>query len=165
VCFEKAVADPELVKVLPTVEAQLRNRGILQSNETLGDLILQGAYHDECDESAGTHDRGGALDLSPRLGTKPAIKILRANGFAGWMRWRTQGFEDDHVHVVLVGHTKLSPTATGQVTKYRNGSDGLSGPGRDYHLRPNRICAYQDAQAGRCTITGWADGNNDRYAQ
>jgi hypothetical protein len=171
VCFEKAIADPELVQVLPKVEAELKAEGILSSKETFGSMVIQGAYHRGFVPSAGTHDRGGTMDLNSRLGTKKAIKIMRKYGIAAWWRWADQFSKEErekhgvthHVHFVMVGSSYLTQANKDQVQAYKDGKNGLANGNPDYHARPKTICDFNKILNGSCKAGGWTDGKKDVY--
>jgi hypothetical protein len=142
VCFERAKVCPELAKVLPWVEKDLRAAGLAGRREGIGQLLVQGAYHRGWPDSAGTHDRGGVIDFKPILGSEKGLRILRKWGFAAWYRGT---FRIKHVHAVLVGCRHLTGLAAGQVDAYRAGLDGLAGRGRDTGPRPARILTWREA--------------------
>ena len=90
--------------------------------------VLQGSYTSDNPASGGTHDGGGAVDLSP---TEHQAKVhaLRSVGFAAWHRPKLvrngKVVWNEHVHAVLIGNAKLSPAAQAQVADYRAHRDGL----------------------------------------
>lgn len=102
--------------------------------------IGQGSYADGS-MSAGTHSRGGAVDImfagvSPKQ-RKATVKWLRRAGFAAWAReGAAWGTNNDHVHAVLLGHRTLSVEAMKQTDSYRAHRDGLAGNGWDDTPRP-----------------------------
>jgi hypothetical protein len=88
--------------------------------------ITQGSYTNTEAASFGTHDGGGAVDLSVmRSGTytvlyddiEPLIHALRVAGFAAWLR----DFDDlypgspIHIHAIAVGDAQLSTPAIQQL--------------------------------------------------
>ena len=94
--------------------------------EIAGYHITQGSYHPGVDASFGTHDGGGAVDISVmRRGTwtvlwddiPPLIAALRAAGFAAWLREYGELYPDSpvHIHAVAVGDAELSPAASAQL--------------------------------------------------
>ena len=101
--------------------------------------ITQGSYTPGLAASFGTHDGGGAVDLSvrhPQSGVvlyddlEAMIRALRLAGFAAWVR-----YEDDlypgspiHIHAIAIGDPDLSPAASEQISGpagYLRGFDGL----------------------------------------
>lgn len=90
-------------------------------------MVMQGEYNPGgVAASAGTHDRGGAVDIGS---TSPAILMaLRAAGFAAWIRGPAQGMTP-HIHAVLMNHPDLSPGAAAQVRDFLAGGDGLGAGG------------------------------------
>jgi hypothetical protein len=102
--------------------------------------VTQGSYTSDLAASFGTHDGGGAVDISvlSQTGARvvmtdeldPMITALRRAGFAAWVR-----FPDDlypgspiHIHAIAIGDAELSPAAADQLTGpagYFRGYDGL----------------------------------------
>lgn len=111
-----------------------RTRDMIKAAEKMAgfDLPLsQGSYNaGGVAASAGTHDGGGAIDVSiDQLGEKQrwkAVEALRDVGFAAWYRNPSQGPWPYHIHAIAIGDTDLAPAAAGQVDDYRNGTDGLA---------------------------------------
>lgn len=105
-------------------------------------VVTQGSYQSSVAASAGTHDRGGAVDLRWSTVGNSGVLALRKAGFAAWHRTPAQGGWVDHVHAVLVGHPDLAPSAARQVTAYRNGRNGLANNGPDDGPRLNPIPVF-----------------------
>lgn len=95
--------------------------------------ITQGSYNSDNGSSAGTHDGGGAVDLSVRNVSDPrvAVKALRQVGFAAWHRTPDQGDWAAHIHAVAISDTAMSPEAQAQVGDYFEGRNGLADNGKD----------------------------------
>lgn len=99
-------------------------------------LVVQGSYNaGGVQASAGTHDGGGALDLSV-FGWTASFKDFvvrqgRLAGFADWHRVPSQGPWGEHIHAIAIGDPELSQGARQQVVEYRQGQDGLADHGRD----------------------------------
>lgn len=129
------MSDPRLRRPLwrgrTNVDA-LTIAAILRAESMLGfELsITQGSYQSSVAASAGTHDRGGAIDFSTKNMTTAqkarVVLCLRRAGFAAWLRRPSQGPWAEHIHGVVVGHPYLSGSAARQVTAYRNGRNGLA---------------------------------------
>lgn len=87
--------------------------------------------------SAGTHDGGGAVDISARdLTLGQIVKVVRALrrvGFAAWYRSPDEGPWGPHIHAIAVGCPDLAPVARRQVDALRAGRNGLASGGRDRH--------------------------------
>lgn len=94
--------------------------------ELTGHHITQGSYNRGVSASFGTHDGGGAVDLSVmRKGTytvlwddvEPLIRALRAAGFAAWLRQYGELYPDSpiHIHAIAIGDEELSPAARDQL--------------------------------------------------
>ena len=89
--------------------------------------------------SFGTHDGGGAVDLSVRDPVtwevlrdeiEPLIAALRTAGFAAWLRDTGDLYPDSpiHIHAIAVGDRALSEAARAQIDGtfgYLRGFDGL----------------------------------------
>lgn len=105
--------------------------------------VTQGSYNaGGVDASAGTHDGGGALDLSVRRGCgtrKRAVRALRKVGFAAWFRPYLAGEWPAHIHAIAVNDTDLSSGAASQVSDYYRGRDGLAGNGPDTGPRVKKV--------------------------
>ncbi|GAA2729880.1 peptidoglycan-binding protein [Actinocorallia aurantiaca] len=116
-----------------------RTRSMLTEAKRLfgGKLVLdQGSYNPGGDPtSAGTHDGGGALDISVKgmnaASRTAAVRALRKVGFAAWVRSPKQGDWPWHIHAVAISDTSLAGQAQNQVGDYYLGLNGLSGRGRD----------------------------------
>ncbi|MBN1311651.1 MAG: hypothetical protein JXB30_09545 [Anaerolineae bacterium] len=103
-------------------------------------VITQGSYSPGVSASFGTHDGGGAVDLSAR---DPAdwnhilyeemdmiILSLRRAGFAAWLREQGDLYANSpiHIHAIAVGDPELSEAAREQLTGpagYFRGFNGL----------------------------------------
>jgi hypothetical protein len=93
--------------------------------------LTQGSYNaGKVGASAGTHDGGGVVDLSA-YDHERKVRELRRTGFAAWYRPAIKGLWPEHIHAVLIGNAKLSPSAARQVTAYLNGRNGLADNGAD----------------------------------
>lgn len=99
----------------------------------------QGSYSRSVGASAGTHDGGGAIDISVNGLTQRQIvrmvRKMRTVGFAAWYRPPLPGVWGAHVHGIAIGTRDLAPIAARQVIAYRNGRDGLRGNRVDIHAR------------------------------
>lgn len=95
----------------------------------------QGSYTGTVSASGGTHDAGGALDLSIKNLTgsqvDKLVKVLRQHGCAAWHRTPDQGDWGPHVHAIDSGANDLSPQAAHQVSEYEAGRNGLASGGAD----------------------------------
>ncbi len=96
--------------------------------------LTQGSYNKGVAASAGTHDGGGALDVSVRGKSQAEInrmvKALRRAGFAAWQRTPADGFSP-HIHAIAIGDREAAPLAKRQVQSYFAGRSGLRGNGPD----------------------------------
>lgn len=119
---------------------RLTQLALLLAEERLGYTltVVQGCYNTGVGTSAGTHDRGGVVDLAPADYERKVI-TLRRIGFAAYYRpelyrggvrlWPA------HIHAVMVGHPDLSPAAARQVDAYLAGRNALADNGPDPHTR------------------------------
>lgn len=107
--------------------------------------ITQGSYNaGGVAASFGTHDGGGAVDLSVRsvvdwsvmtTEIQPMLRALRLAGFAAWLRDTSELYVASpiHIHAIAVGDAELSPAARRQIDGpegYLRGYNGL--PVEDY---------------------------------
>jgi hypothetical protein len=107
-----------------------------------GAAITQGSYTNAVSASFGTHQGGGAVDLSVlSSGTytvlwddiDPLLHALRAAGFAAWLREYGELYPDSpiHIHAIAIGDRELSTAAQEQLTGpagYFRGYNGLPFP-------------------------------------
>lgn len=106
--------------------------------------ITQGSYNvGGVKASAGTHDGGGALDISvtdpktgqlfPKVRRERIRDAFRQVGGAAWIRNPAQSNPPWpwHIHVIMQGDRDLSAGAAKQVTAYRNNKNGLASGARD----------------------------------
>jgi hypothetical protein len=110
------------------------------------DLITQGSYNPGgVDASFGTHDAGGAVDISVRSRVDWSvlwaeipymIEALRISGFAAWVREEGELFPNSaiHIHAIAVGDAELSPIARAQVDGERGYLRGYNGLPESYGL-------------------------------
>lgn len=122
--------------------------------------LTQGSYNaGGVNASFGTHDGGGAVDLSVRDfndqsvlvdDIEPAIYALRVAGFAAWLRDTNSLYPGSpiHIHAIAIGDAELSPAALLQVEGedgYFAGFDALppdyGGPNPDAHGGPI-VCGW-----------------------
>jgi hypothetical protein len=102
--------------------------------------IMQGSYNPGAvSASFGTHDGGGALDISVRdpidrrvltAEIEPMLRALRFAGFAAWLRDTDSLYPGSpiHIHAIAIGDAELSPAAGEQIDGtfgYLRGYDGL----------------------------------------
>jgi hypothetical protein len=126
--------------------------------------VMQGSYNaGGVAASFGTHDGGGAVDLSVRSRVDfsvltgdiaPMILALREAGFAAWLRDPDVFYAGSpiHIHAIAVGDAELSPAARAQIDGdggYLRGLDALiadyGGPSADPHGGPV-VCQWMIAQ-------------------
>lgn len=117
-----------------------RTKAMLDEAQTrLGGMVLtisQGSYNPGgVGASAGTHDGGGALDISVS-GMSDATRVdivrkLREVGFAAWLRTPAQGNWAYHIHAMAVSDPHQSPAAWHQSGDYYLGKNGLANRGPD----------------------------------
>jgi hypothetical protein len=90
--------------------------------------LSQGSYHKGVAASAGTHDKGGALDVNvsglSHKQIEALVKSLRTAGFAAWHR--VPPAFGEHIHAVAIGDGDVAGLAASQVQDYFNGRDGLA---------------------------------------
>ncbi|MFW5690872.1 MAG: hypothetical protein ACOCXZ_00110 [Chloroflexota bacterium] len=132
------------------------------------DLLVQGSYNAGVVEASfGTHDGGGAVDLSVRSradwsvmwGEIPyMIEALRVAGFAAWVRETGELYPNSpiHIHAIAVGDADLSPAARAQI-------DGERGYLRGYNGLPESYGPPIPDAWGEPVICAWmiADGFPD----
>lgn len=134
--------------------------------------ITQGSYTGgTLAASFGTHDGGGAIDLSVRSPVDwsvmvneidPMIHTLRVAGFAAWLRDTGDLYPDSpiHIHAIAIGDKELSQAAREQIDGtfgYLRGFNGLPQstgiPVLDRHGGPV-ICGWM-LRLGLNDMRGW----------
>jgi hypothetical protein len=114
---------------LPKVEAAMISAGIISN---CVDIWQAGYNKGGVSASAGTHDRGGAIDVGQY--SDAALRMWREWGWAMQARTRAQGFSP-HGHGWPKGCTHLSSGGAYQASEWQNGRNGLrrrgpiTGPG------------------------------------
>jgi hypothetical protein len=106
-------------------------------------VLTQGSYNaGGVAASAGTHDGGGAVDISVSDLTTTqrwqTVKAMRTVGFAAWLRSPDQGPWPYHIHAIAIGDTDVSSGARNQIADYYVGKNGLAS-----HAADNTPSAYQ----------------------
>lgn len=100
--------------------------------------VMQGSYNTTVSASAGTHNGGGAVDVSP-TNYQEVVAQLRAVGFAAWHRYYTPNVWPEHVHAIAIGDPELSSGAETQVHEYYSSQDGLADHAGDNAPRPSPV--------------------------
>lgn len=112
----------------------------------------QGSYSTSDPTSAGTHDGGGAVDVTVTgLSTTQrweTVRALRTVGFAAWLRDPSQADWPYHIHAVAVADPDLSTPAANQIHDYYFGLNGLA-----THAADDTPAAY------RAVFTWWEKYN------
>lgn len=125
-------------KTLNKRTADMLNRAEQRLGKPL--YVVQGSYNTSVGASAGTHDGGGAIDLSVSgIDVARTVLVLRQVGFAAWYRPARPGVWGAHIHAIAIGDSELSSGARAQVQDYYAGRDGLAGDGPDNGPRLNPI--------------------------
>lgn len=111
--------------------------------------VTQGGYNSGgVAASAGTHDRGGVVDLAP-FDQENKVRVLRNLGFAAWYRPAIAGLWPAHIHAVMKGHQDLAPAAKDQVEDFKDGKDGLAGGRTDPNTYHPNVEDFNFAKAWR----------------
>ena len=137
------VNDPyEIIRVDGVKLDRMTAQAVSQMETRLGRQlrIMQGSYNQGgVAASAGTHDGGGAVDLSA-ADWERTVRVGRDVGFAMWRRTPAEGPWGEHIHGILIGNVKASAGAKRQVVQYKAGLNGLASRRRDpFPYRPNPI--------------------------
>lgn len=113
----------------------------------------QGSYSHGVHASGGTHDGGGAVDISMAGHTDTQGHIietmLRRVGLAAWLREPIPGVWPRHVHGISIGCPDLSPAAAAQVQDYHHGNDGLAHHGPDHGDRRYVTTTWESYQSAQ----------------
>ena len=101
--------------------------------------LTQGGYNKGgVAASAGTHDGGGAIDITA-YNYKNRVKVLRILGVAAWYRPTRKNVWSQHIHGIVCGDGTASRGAQAQVNEYYHGGDGLVGSAKDPDWRPRSL--------------------------
>jgi peptidoglycan hydrolase-like protein with peptidoglycan-binding domain len=137
------------------VTMNTRTKAMLLAAENLLGFQLtmtQGSYSSGVGASAGTHDGGGALDISVSgmsVATRNNVALnLRKVGFAAWVRTPAQGDWGYHIHAIALSDTDLSSGAQHQAGDYYLGYNGLAGRGADDGPKVTPILTWEEYQRG-----------------
>ena len=142
-----------MIDSLPMIEERLRALGVIKKD--ISGLITQGAYSG-AKASAGTHNGGGAIDVSYWLVDTPEKRAAwRNSGVAMWHRRAWEGNWAQHGHGVWIGCPHLQGAAgtdgkswvhgaQKQVIDYRNGLNGLVSRAKDQGPRV-AVVTWRDA--------------------
>ena len=87
--------------------------------------MLQGSFSGAVSASAGTHNGGGAFDLTAN-NWQNRVKVFRLLGVAYWDRPALRGVWIHHNHGIVDGDGTASRGALQQVTAYHRDRDGLA---------------------------------------
>lgn len=110
--------------------------------------ITQGSYTGSNPGSAGTHDGGGAVDISVRgINAREAVTALRNVGFAAWHRTADQGDWSPHIHAIAISDTDMSPDAQKQAGDYFLGRNGLASGAPDDGPKVEKV-TWEEYQRG-----------------
>lgn len=100
--------------------------------------LTQGSYNTGVAASAGTHDKGGCVDVNVSNWSfakiEQCVQAMRKAGWAAWYRngdYSRGGFDGPHIHAVDVGNSDTASLAKSQVQSYFNGGTGLASNGAD----------------------------------
>lgn len=95
-------------------------------------VVTQGSYQGDGGDpdSAGTHARGGGVDLD-WCGHQVCYRALRQAGMFIWHRTPAQGDWDDHFHGAPIDHPDMAPALARQQTSYFDRRNGLRSNGPD----------------------------------
>lgn len=102
-----------------------------QFNSLTDYYVVQGSYNSGVSASAGTHDGGGALDISvygmPDVAHKKwHVKQGRLAGFMAYYRPPLPGVWNEHIHAGALDDPEASSGLRTQFAEYRAGQDALA---------------------------------------
>lgn len=133
----------------------LTKAALLKAERILGyELsITQGSYNaGGVGASAGTHDRGGVIDLKA-WDWPNKVRVLRRCGFIASFRKASEGPWPDHIHAVMMGHKRLAPSAERQVHAFHLGRNGLANNLPDPH--PWTVSEFRWPYYGPVGLARW----------
>jgi peptidoglycan hydrolase-like protein with peptidoglycan-binding domain len=119
-------------------QVNARTRDMLAAADAMlswGIALDQGSYSTSDPTSAGTHDGGGAVDITVTGLTTTqrweTVRALRTVGFAAWLRTPSQGSWPFHIHATAVSDPDLAEPAADQIHDYYFGRNGLANHAAD----------------------------------
>jgi hypothetical protein len=124
------------------------------------EALVQGSYNPGgVSASFGTHDGGGAVDLSVRERGSFAVmedeiplmlRALRIAGFAAWLRDTDELYPGSpiHIHAIAIGDAELSPAARRQI-------DGPEGYLRGFNGLPQEDGPPLPDSSGEMVVCPW----------
>lgn len=139
-----------------------RTLAMLKAAETVAPAgspwtIYQGSYNKGgTAASAGTHDGGGAVDVSP-YNWQERVRALRTVGFAAWHRPAIPKVWGEHIHAIAIGDPELSDAAAKQIPDYYAGRDALLDNGPDPGPKVAPIQTWDDYLAAKAALIDAAD--------
>lgn len=124
-------------QILAALNKMVRTKAL--GGETSNVTMVQGGYNKGgVAASAGTHDGGGAFDLTPH-NWKNRVKALRLLGCASSHRTTIKGVWSEHIHTIVCGDGTASAGALAQVKSYYKGRNGLANNAKDTDWRPHGL--------------------------
>lgn len=115
ITFRGVTVDRKTAAALQVVENRLGRKLV----------VIQGHNPGGVTASAGTHDKGGVVDLGVADWAN-TLKVCKQVGFAIWHRTPDEGPWVEHLHGCLIGHQNMTDLAVRQVQSYLAGRNGLS---------------------------------------
>lgn len=99
--------------------------------------VVQGCYNaGGVAASAGTHDKGGVVDLAP-WDWERKVRVAKDLGAFVWHRPAIPGLWGEHIHLGVIKHGNLAAAAVRQVAAFLARLNGLANNGPDPSYRPN----------------------------
>lgn len=159
--YQGRVVNERTRQILEAANALLRNSRY--GGETGPMTIVQGSFNGGgVSASAGTHDGGGAGDLTAH-NQKNRVKVLRLLGVAAWYRPTMKNVWSAHIHFVVIGDPTVSRGAAAQVSAYKSNRNGLANNAKDPDWRPIGVNITFVVNAS--TGTRYASTNTNMYSQ
>lgn len=142
---------------------------ILRSDDFGGETedvtMVQGGYNKGgVKASAGTHDGGGAFDLTPH-NWRNRVKVLRILGTTASHRPYLKGYWGEHIHAIVCGDGTASDGGLDQVEDYYKDRNGLANNGRDTDWRPKVLPILFHLPTGTDLAVRYAKDDTTMYDQ
>jgi hypothetical protein len=159
IALDFAVLNARTLAMLDNATSIYHARGGLLNFDFAG-ALMQGSYNaGGVAASFGTHDGGGAVDLSVRAPVSravmteeidPMLRALRLAGFAAWLRSENELHPGSpiHIHAIAIGDAELSESARAQI-------DGTFGYLRGYNGLPQDSGVPLPDTSGELVICPW----------
>lgn len=150
--------------IMEALNKMVRTKYFGSENEDV--TMVQGSYNrGGVAASAGTHDGGGAFDLTP-FNADRRVHALRLLGVFASRRLPSEGPWNEHVHCIVDGDGSASAGAKAQLVDYHAGRNGLANHAADkgYRMHVFPLFVFPETSQGKPGPM-WAVKDTKSYEQ